>query len=49
MALDTLARIALLLTQWRHTAEIHADPALHSGLTREPDRDLGPAPRPCHL
>ncbi|SNQ50999.1 conserved hypothetical protein [Frankia canadensis] len=46
VALDTLAPIAILLTQWRHTAEIHADPALHAALTREPDGDLGPVPRP---
>ncbi|MEU9835486.1 hypothetical protein AB0D67_28460 [Streptosporangium sp. NPDC048047] len=34
--------IALLLTQWRHSAEIYADPALLSVLTREPGGDLGP-------
>ncbi|MDH6135993.1 hypothetical protein P3T37_005412 [Kitasatospora sp. MAA4] len=43
-ALDSLAPIALLLTQWRHTAEIYADPALLAILTREPDGDLGPLP-----
>ncbi|GAA1411507.1 hypothetical protein GCM10009639_63190 [Kitasatospora putterlickiae] len=46
VALDNLAPIALLLTQWRHTAEVHADPALYAALTREPDGDLGPVPRP---
>lgn len=45
-ALDNLAPIALLLTQWRHSAEIHADPALHAILTRESDGDLGPVPMP---
>lgn len=45
-ALDNLAPIALLLTQWRHSAEIHADPTLHAILTREPDGDLGPVPTP---
>ncbi|MGW4895464.1 hypothetical protein ACWEQL_24830 [Kitasatospora sp. NPDC004240] len=45
-ALDNLAPLATLLTQWRHSAEIHADPALHALLTREPDADLGPAPVP---
>lgn len=39
-------RIALLLTQWRHSAEIHADPALLAALTREPEGDLGPVPVP---
>lgn len=46
MALNTLAPIAVLLAQWRHTAEIHADPELRARLTREPDGDLGPVPRP---
>ncbi|MFD3485805.1 hypothetical protein [Streptomyces sp. NPDC058665] len=45
-ALDNLSPIALLLTQWRHTAEVHADPALHAVLTRDPEGDLGPALRP---
>ncbi|MBF6211487.1 hypothetical protein IU487_10560 [Nocardia puris] len=35
-----------LLTQWRHTAEIYADPALLAALTREPEGDLGPVPYP---
>lgn len=46
VALDNLAPIALLLTQWRHTAEVHADPALLALLTREPEGDLGPAAAP---
>ncbi|MFD7589423.1 hypothetical protein ACFV84_28785 [Kitasatospora sp. NPDC059811] len=46
VALDNLAPIALLLTQWRHSAEVHADPALLALITREPDGDLGPAAMP---
>lgn len=46
VTLDNLAPIALLLTQWRHSAEIYADPALLAILTREPDGDLGPVPIP---
>ncbi|MYS84279.1 hypothetical protein [Embleya scabrispora] len=46
VALDNLAPIALLLTQWRHSAEIYADPALLDILTREPDGDLGSVPTP---
>ncbi|MBB4939667.1 hypothetical protein FHR32_003972 [Streptosporangium album] len=46
VALENLAPIALLLAQWRHSAEIYADPALLALLTREPDGDLGPAPMP---
>nr|BEK65126.1 hypothetical protein KPHV_23530 [Kitasatospora purpeofusca] len=34
---DDLAPIAVLLTQWRHTAEVHADPALYTALTQEAD------------
>ncbi|MFI8080896.1 hypothetical protein ACIF6L_08930 [Kitasatospora sp. NPDC086009] len=47
VALDNLAPIALLLTQWRHTAEVYADPALHALLTREPEGDLGPVRTPA--
>ncbi|MFI9325877.1 hypothetical protein ACIGXI_39695 [Kitasatospora aureofaciens] len=46
VALDNLAPIALLLTQWKHSAEIYADPALYTVLTREPDGDFGPVPMP---
>ncbi|MBP0455425.1 MULTISPECIES: hypothetical protein [unclassified Kitasatospora] len=46
VALENLAPIALLLTQWRHSAEVYADPALHALLTREPEGDLGPVPAP---
>ncbi|NEC91520.1 hypothetical protein G3I71_38240 [Streptomyces sp. SID12501] len=46
VALDNLAPIALLLTQWRHSAEIYADPTLLAILTREPEGDLGPVTMP---
>jgi hypothetical protein len=45
-ALESLAPVALLLAQWRHTAEVYADPALHAVLTREPEGDLGAVPAP---
>jgi hypothetical protein len=45
-ALENLGPIALLLTQWRHSAEIYADPTLLAIITREPDGDLGPVPVP---
>ncbi|MEV0777250.1 hypothetical protein ACIBLA_22420 [Streptomyces sp. NPDC050433] len=45
-ALDNLSPIALLLIQWRHTAEVYADPALLGAVTRDPEGDLGPARRP---
>jgi hypothetical protein len=44
--LDNFAPIAILLAQWRHTAEVHADPALRELVTREPEGDLGPVPAP---
>ncbi|MET8546826.1 hypothetical protein ABZW03_40375 [Kitasatospora sp. NPDC004799] len=43
---DDLAPVALLLTQWKHSAEAYADPALHALLTRTPEGDLGPVPMP---
>ncbi|WP_234421976.1 MULTISPECIES: hypothetical protein [unclassified Streptomyces] len=46
VALDNLAPIALLLTQWRHSAEVYADPALLAILTRDHEGDLGPVPAP---
>lgn len=45
-ALGNLAPVAVLLTQWRHSAEIYADPALLEILTSEPEGDLGPVPPP---
>jgi hypothetical protein len=45
-ALGNLAPVAVLLTQWRHTAEVYADPVLLKILTREPEGDLGPVPAP---
>lgn len=44
--LDNLAPVAILLAQWRHTAEVHADPALRELISREPEGDLGPVPIP---
>jgi hypothetical protein len=44
--LDNFAPVAVLLGQWRHTAEVHADPALRELITREPEGDLGPVPAP---
>lgn len=45
-SLDNLSPIAVLLTQWQHSAEIYADPALLAILTKEPDGDLGSVPPP---
>ncbi|WP_405134640.1 hypothetical protein [Nocardia sp. NBC_01388] len=45
-ALENLAPLATLLTQWRNTAEIHADPALLKLVTQDPEGDLGPASPP---
>lgn len=42
--LHNLAPVAVLLAQWRHTAEVHADPALREIITAEPEGDLGPVP-----
>ena len=45
-ALGNLAPVAVLLSQWRHSAEMYADPVLVEILTREPEGDLGPVPAP---
>jgi hypothetical protein len=44
--LGNVAPVAVLLAQWRHTAEVHADPTLREILTAEPDGDFGPVPEP---
>jgi hypothetical protein len=44
--LGNLSPVAVLLTQWRHSAEVFADPVLLGILTREPEGDLGPVPIP---
>ncbi|MFD3411223.1 hypothetical protein [Streptomyces cyaneofuscatus] len=46
VALDDLAPTALLLTQWRHSAEVYADPALLAILTRDHEGDLSTVPSP---
>jgi hypothetical protein len=43
--LDTLAPVTQLVTEWRHTAEVHADPTLLAALTKDAD-DFGPVPEP---
>lgn len=43
---ENLAPVALRLAQWRHSAEIYADPALRAIVTREPEGDLGAVPVP---
>jgi hypothetical protein len=45
-ALGNLAPVAVCLTQWRHSAEVYADPVLLDILTRELEGDLGPVPPP---
>jgi hypothetical protein len=45
-AVGNTAAVSQLLVEWRHTAEIHADPDLHRALTTQPLADFGPVPRP---
>ncbi|MCK9869865.1 hypothetical protein MRI28_09415 [Nocardiopsis dassonvillei] len=46
--LETNAPVLTLVTQWKHTAEVYADPETLEALTRErdPDADFGPVPPP---
>jgi hypothetical protein len=40
-AVDNVAPVAQLLAEWRHTAEVYADPELHAALTRPHEGDHG--------
>lgn len=45
-SIENLTPVSVLLTQWRHTAEVYADPELLEMLTQEPEGDLGSVPAP---
>ncbi|MFI6333148.1 hypothetical protein ACIBBG_33290 [Micromonospora chersina] len=45
-AVGNTAAVSQLLTEWRHTAEIHADPDLHRVLATPSADDFGPVTRP---
>ncbi|MGC5285619.1 hypothetical protein [Micromonospora sp. DT231] len=45
-AMGNTAAVSQLLTEWRHTAEIHADPDLHRVLAAPSSDDFGPVARP---
>jgi hypothetical protein len=45
-AVGNSAAISQLLSEWRHTAEIYADPELHQALTSPLLGDFGAVPRP---
>ncbi|GAA2304790.1 hypothetical protein GCM10009853_072290 [Glycomyces scopariae] len=45
-SLRNLGPIAVLLEQWRHSAEIYADPETYRQITADPSGDLGPVPEP---
>jgi hypothetical protein len=45
-SIGNMAPVSQLLTEWRHTAEIHADPDLYRALTMRSLGDFGPVPRP---
>jgi hypothetical protein len=45
-ALNNMAPVSQLLAEWRHTAEVYADPELHAILTQEHEGDFGPVPAP---
>jgi len=46
VSIDNLWPVSQLLVEWRHTAEIYADPVLHTAATRVLGDDGGPVPRP---
>lgn len=43
----TLAPVSQLLIEWRHTAEIYADPELYTALTQPHEGDHGPVTAPA--
>lgn len=45
-SIDNLTPVSELIAQWRHTAEVYADPDLHAVLTSDSDTDYGPVPEP---
>ncbi|MGI5236985.1 hypothetical protein [Dactylosporangium sp. CA-139066] len=45
-AIGNTAAVSQLLVEWRHTAEVHADPDLYRTLTAQPLDDFGPVMRP---
>jgi hypothetical protein len=45
-ALNNMAPVSQLLVEWRHTAEVYADPQLFAILTQEHEGDHGPVPTP---
>lgn len=46
ISIDNLWPVSQLLIEWRHTAEIYADPHLHAEAKRRLGADGGPVPRP---
>jgi hypothetical protein len=44
--LDIVAPVGQVIVEWRHTAEVHADPELATALAQPAD-DLGPVPEPA--
>jgi hypothetical protein len=43
---NNMAPVSQLLTEWRHTAEVYADPDLYAILTQPHEGDYGPVPAP---
>jgi hypothetical protein len=43
---DNMAPVSQMLAEWRHAAEVYADPELHTALTRAHEGDHGPVPVP---
>jgi len=45
-SIDSVAPVAQVLIEWRHTAEVYADPDLYAALTRDRGGDAGSVPLP---
>jgi hypothetical protein len=45
-SIESVAPVAQVLIEWRHTAEVYADPDLYAALTRDRGGDAGAVPLP---
>jgi hypothetical protein len=46
VGVGTVAPVSQLLVEWRHTAEVYADPELYAALTQAHEGDHGPVTAP---
>jgi hypothetical protein len=45
-SIENMTPVAHLITQWKHTAEVYADPEIYAVLSSDSGADFGPVPAP---